>query len=88
MSRGKISVERSFNVLKYQLRTLLNNLGLFLNARKIFNNFKSKTFSLKNNQNEISTLEPTPGPTTDLTLFYIPKVREAQTKKSKHKISL
>ena len=49
MSRSKISVEKSFNVLKYKLRTFLNNLALFLNARKILNNFKSKTFPLKNN---------------------------------------
>ena len=64
MGKGKTPLEK---------KSLLKNAGLFLIGReKILNNFKVKTFLIKNIDKN-STLEPAPEPAPDPTAFDTPK---------------
>ena len=70
----------------------LKNTGFLFNVRaKVLISLKSNIFPVEN-LNQIPTPEPTPEATpertSDPTVFESPKPTKAQTKKSKHKISL
>ena len=66
----------------------LKNTGFLFNVRaKVLISLKSNIF-LVENLNQIPTPEATPERTSDPTVFESPKPTKAQTKKSKHKISL